>query len=62
MKKRQFDRKRSLQKTINKDSYVNLIMHNGQMRSLIRKATDGTRTHDPTLTKRLLYQLSHGGD
>ena len=25
------------------------------------RATDGTRTHDPSLTKRLLCQLSYGG-
>ncbi len=26
-----------------------------------KRATDGTRTHDPSLTKRLLCQLSYGG-
>jgi hypothetical protein len=27
----------------------------------IRKATEGIRTLDPPLTKRLLYRLSYGG-
>ncbi len=33
---------------------------NGHL-STDQRATGGTRTHDPSLTKRLLCQLSYGG-
>ena len=44
------------------DHLTKITMKRNEILTLRKKATNGIRTHDLSLTKRVLYQLSYSGD